>query len=324
MIICDKHITLPHEGTGDYDSNWRHKLVTVIRDEPNAINECNTALKDKYIADYIGFLRCATRFGMPVNPRYRPYHAAHTWYGSDDINAPRFRIEPLLLTGASYDVIAADLGDNVDPEAVKLYEKLYFNVREDNGDLKKGCFLRSKIAMDARVKLGPETPVTTVWKMAGFTFGYAGLVTLWGWEKYANGIEEESQSFFNEVWRMSQVNMMNAVLRSQISSFDLNNLMGNYIQYKRMQHDTGAEESGSTELLRTTFGILQHTAPRVLGAAIATDEEIQAMTNKEIEARLEAQKQVARTKLSPSGEGMSAINNLIQKQVSEGLQEEKM
>jgi hypothetical protein len=223
MVIGQTFIQLPSEGTGDHPPDWRR--VTAAACVESGISPSRVAPGDDAVlehAQYLRFIASPDRTILP--PSLRPQAAAAHWYAGRDLNSLRARLEPLLLTSASYRTIALDLG--VEEKAVEVYEKTYFNSRNPDGTMQRSCFRRNMLAIDENVSITDKTPKDIVWRMTGFSMGYGALVSLWRWDGFAHGIDDGGPQWFDELYRMAQSSMLESVLRNRVSNFDLNNLIG--------------------------------------------------------------------------------------------------
>ena len=207
-------------------------------------------------------------------------------------------------------MIATDLG--IRKDAVEIYEKLYFNTRNVDGTLLRGCYNRSRMAMDANEPMNEETEMESVWRYIGFTFGYDALVQVWHWERDAVGIVGSPKGLFDEMWRYAQAYLLDKLVRNQVRAFDLNNMMGNYIQDQRMKFDTKQETGDALAGAQIAIGMLQMCAPHVHEAAKTVDGESMQEKTEQIAARLTQQRQIAGEKLSTSqGAGAAAIDDML-------------
>jgi len=316
--IKDTHIVVPQDETGDYPGSWRHKVAVALVDNPGVMPEYPEILGDMCIQDHMSYLQLdPAQYSAPLDPRLKAHHVAANWHMNDDINSPRFRLEPLLLTGASYDVIAADIGE-ISQEAVEAYEKLFFNSRNADGTLKGGCYTRNRLAMDESVPINAATPTDVIWRMCGFSMGYHGLVSLWRWEKHATGLEGNEPALASELMRETQVTMLSSILRQEINAFDLNNVFGNYIQHSRMLFDTKKEIGGIRDLSEMMVGFLGQLQFKLPEGAINVDAKISKLVNQDLQAKLTAQAAISDTKIHGApGQGAVAIQNMIRESAGE-------
>jgi hypothetical protein len=311
MRIGDIHMIVPQDETGEWPAHWRYDVATAVAS--TGLTPINSEVaNDKFIRDYSDYLLIDVDFyeGEIPDPNLKPYHIAATWYGNPDINSPRFRIEALLLTGAPYDIIAKDLGLRAD--AIEAYEKLFFNTRNADGSLRKGCYNRSRFAINETELLAEHTGSEVVWRAVGFYMGYSGLVQLWRWDHDAAGLEGRTQGLFDEMWRYSQSRMLDKILRDQVSMFDLNNMMGNYIQDQRMRFDTKQDTGDSLAGAQIAIQMLQMCAPQVTEAARTIDGSSVLEQTELIAAKLAQSAAIHGEKIqTASGAGAAAIDDMI-------------
>ena len=317
------HIIVPVEETGDWSANWRYEVASAVASDgitpPNPI-----VAKDPWIDLQSHYLQVDLDYydGEVPDECLRPYHIAASWFANTDINSPRFRIEPLLLTGAPFDTIAADMG--VSESAVQVYERLYYNTRNDDGSLLKGCYNRSRLAFDANQALNEHTGDDVIWRVIGFSLGYEALVQLWHWDNHASGLDGSPQGLFDEIWRYTQASLLYSLVRNEIRPFDINNLMSNHIQNKRMMFDTKQHTGDSMASAEIIMGMLHQVRPHINPAAKTVDGDNILEQTELIAAKLNRERQIQGEKLKTSvGTGGGTIDKMIRESATMGRLEDK-
>ena len=216
---------------------------------------------------------------------------ALVWYKQRELAATRYRIEPLLLTPISFDVIATDVaGIDVPPEVFKAYERLFFNIRYEDGTLSKSCQLRTYFAFPSGHGVGAQTPLDQVWKACGAQLGYSGLINYWLWDG-SGGTEILDIGFVHrDVWRLAQASLIERGLRGTMSDFDFNNLISKMVDSGRLAKETqNTGTVNNTDINTLMYGILNATAPVMKTTALSVDQNEAA--TKELAARFESQRQ---------------------------------
>ena len=274
MKLNGKIITTPYENRTRCDGFWRAEVAKTWASTGEAPTDRRMA-EDEWIVGYRDYL-LQTRGGandIGVSPSLELYGTAMGWYGGSDIEDEKFRIEPLLLTNVGYDVIAEDMGDDLDPKIVEAYEKLFFNIRNDEGDVSTSCYKRTFFAQPVGFGVDGKTPEDILWKVIANQFGYRMLVNHWGWTG-AHGPAEGEDYTIKEIARMLQVAMQTRILRGEINNFDLTSILGQYIQWERLQRETGQDAGGGANTEQaTTLRILQMYKPKLLSAASSVDQQ---------------------------------------------------
>lgn len=306
MKLNGKVITTPYESATRYDPYWRVEIAKTWATTRKAPTDDRLA-DDKWIKGHAEYLIQAS--GSYVHPKYQHFATALDWYGGSDIIEEKFRIEPLLLTNVSYDVIAADMGDTLDPLAVETYEKLYYNIRDDKGDVSTSCYKRTVFAQQQGVLVDNRTPIDIIWRVLANQFGYRTLVTHWGWTG-AHGPQDEEDFVQKELGRMLQVAFQMRILKGDMINLDLTSGLANYNNWVRDQREAGQNVGVKNSGHATVLKILGMHQPHMVTAAKSADEK-----QKMIDAwgsKIKAEKSIAAQVVNDMGpqEGIEYIEKL--------------
>jgi hypothetical protein len=281
----------------------------------NWIPENQEIARDPWILGCRQYLQqCGSAGDALVAPELRKYGVALSWYGGNDIQDEKFRIEPLLLTNVSYDIIAKDMGDDLDSETVQIYEKLFFNIRNDKGEVSTSSYRRGYFAQPDGPAIDENTSESTIWRVMGNQGGYRMLVNYWGWT-YAHGPDITEDYIMRELARMMQVAMQRRILRGAVNNFDLMSLLGQHIQYTRMRHETGQESSAATGTTKSLLGVLGLMRPKLLAAAQTADQKRKVMDA--LTVKMQADKNIASQVVGDMGpeQGVEYLTKLQDEQL---------
>lgn len=293
----------------EYDYAWMHKVARCIADKPEVEAYMPDAIRNNpIVASHVTFLaeyRIADD-ATHRSPEFQAHRIALGWHDSGALNQVRFFLEALLLTGASYSTIAQDLGGSaLNPDVIRLYERLYFNVRESDGGMARSSYIRMRAANPPNLPLNATTPQDVVWKNIAMRYGYPGLVLFWQMPN-PSGDPLDDNLIVEECHRAAQGIQMENFARRTVNNFDLGASMGHYVEYKRMRHDTGGQTMNKSDALMIDF--LTRFAPTMLAAA--NDVDRNAETTKQIQSRLKAQISISNQAIEDKGRvaGLIGLN----------------
>ena len=94
---------------------------------------------------------------------------------------------------------------------IQLYERLFFNCRQDDGTPVTSCFLKTKMAVGPLMHLDGRTPRQVSWRAIGQQVGYAALVYIWGWRDTHGDLISEGD-MFKTIMRMSQAKVIDGLI----------------------------------------------------------------------------------------------------------------
>jgi hypothetical protein len=292
----------------EYDYDWMHQVAKCLADVPEAANDMPDEIRsNQFIMQDKEFLQQAQRAIMA--PKLKVHAALLAWHEAGNVSHLRFRLEPLLLTGATFETIAADLGGKgITPEVIQLYERLYFNVREDDGSLTDSSFIRMRASLPENGTIGATTEQDIVWKNVASLFGYTGLVLLWQMPNPHAQVSDD-QFVLDELRRAAQAILMENMVRRQINNFDLNAHLSHYIDYKRMMHDTGTTQQVGMEA--DVLALFQAFAPKML--TVSTEVDKLDKKTDALQARMKAQAAISGHAIEDLGNeaGLKALHSVM-------------
>lgn len=291
MEIGNTTIVTPIDNPCQFDPDWRNLIALALLDSsnPHVDIEYKDYLKDKWVSRQIQFYK-AVRSGRKLTDEQKNLRLASIWYQGSRISDTKYRLEPLLLTPVSFEVISLDIGGGTIPvDAFEAYEKLYFNVRLDNGRLHPSCQLRQYFALPSG-QIDDDTSAEQIWKTVGALMGYDTLVSIWLWTD-AHGKTKESQEYMlDEMWRVAQSRLFMNMFSNRIGHESMAKLLASFTSQTKLIKDQ--QESGQVGLdtTKTLMAILYKSAPEIVSTAKNVDA-FPAMTE-EIRAKLSAQQAI--------------------------------
>lgn len=312
---ADVVIDTPIDDPTQYNPNWRHKIAELFLADPKLKLPTlyKDYQKDEYIRKHAEFLKAVKE--DKVTKEQDGYRFAYRWSQQLKHSASRFKIEPLLLTPVSTDTIAKAMsGKALSKEPFELYERIFFNIRDENWDLNQSCHLRMHFALPEQAKVTSETQIPELWKVVGVQGGYMGLCRLWVWHS-APGVEDfDSRYLAQEAWRTAQATMLERIVKGQMKDFDLINWAGKFTESERLRNETNGTDSGANKMATMLLDVLSHAAPKVLEVSRTVDET--AAINAKLEERRKAVVLKPSELTDGSEVGKISVQDLIRQRVN--------
>ena len=283
--------------------------------------------------------------GQPLSEDFRPIKMAMRWYEQDDSEAAmKKRLEPLLLTDVSLDVIMLDLlGSLQHKSSIKAYERLFFCSRDDDFNLHPSIQRIQQLAMPwgtlnfgsgERKNAGtsvaeddgrPRAKASDWWRVVAADLGYDALITIWGWNAKAHGLKDkslrDSPVISTAVIAILVNNTLESLCVGTIGHKDAAKMVSTYTTLLKLMEpkskDKKIEElkKSEEELLKAFLGVLQKTAPKM----VLPDEGSIDKKNKEIQDRIDAQLAISNQPIEDVGEqvGRDVTNEYIWDKINE-------
>jgi len=312
---ADIIIDTPLDDPTQFSPRWRHQIAELLATDPkfklpNLYKEYH---KDEYIRKQTEYLRDFK--ADKVTKGQDGYRYAHRWSLQEKHSSSKFKIEPLLLTPVSPDTIAKAMsGKALSKDPFELYERIYFNSRDENWDLNPSCHLRMYFALPEEAKVSKDTQIPELWKVVGVQGGYMGLCRLWVWHS-APGVEDfDSRYLAQEAWRTAQATMLERIVKGQMKDFDLINWAGKFTESERLRNETNGTDTGANQMATMLLDVLSRAAPKILEVTKTVDEM------EAINAKLEERRKAVVLKpseLSNNEEvGKISVHDLIRQRVN--------
>lgn len=280
-------INTPLDDPTQFSPSWRAELAVAMHTYPKLPKQRQYSeyYNDPYVKEYIKFLRSISKTDSIPNT---PMGYAYKWYNNNNVVDTKYRLEPLLLTPAPLSLISQALaGDTLDEEPFKIYERLFFNIRNDDGTLNKSCHLRMHFALPTEQNLlePDRMPITKVWRIVGAQCGYQTLCRLWMWYDAPDFNDKESKHLPEEAWWMTQSTMLTRMAKGAVSNFDLVSWIGKFTDNERLRMDESrAGDTKEDAMASAMLALLHAAAPKVLSVSRTVDE-IEAINTKLAEKR---------------------------------------
>ena len=292
-------VITPADDPTQFDPSWRSRIAHFLSNNPEFKIPAlySEYRKDEYIRKHVEFLDNVKKGKISRTEAGVAHRLAERWHTTSLSTGTKFRLEPLLLTSASSKTIADVLsGGSLDDSPFVIYEKLFFNIRDDNGVLSRSCHLRSYFALPEHPVLRANATPEELWKVTALQHGYTGLCRLWVWNDAPDSKEFDESYISQESWRSAQASMLERLVSGKLKDFDLINWLGKFTENERLRLDAKGDDSEAGKMAKLLARVLGAAAPKVLEVSSTVDEQ------QAINARLEEK----RLQLA-SSEGASAV-----------------
>jgi hypothetical protein len=300
MRINDTVIVTPIDNPGQFDPDWRNSIALALSDSSERIDPVYIRYKsDPWIQKQMAYFRAVKR-GLTLTREQTQFRLAYLWFQGTNLSDVRFRLEPLLLTAVPYDIIALDiLGECDDIQAIKAYEKLYFNIRDAEGRLSRSCQLKQYFSLPSG-QFDRDTPPEQMWKMVASLMGYDTLVSIWLW-KDAHGIKNNSQEYLlDEMWRLAQSRLFMSMFADRVGHESMAKLLSAVSSQQKLLREGKHEDDNGIETMRALQDMLYLVSPRVIDS---TAKEVDEKMKREqaVQARMDTEKAVDAVVLDETG-----------------------
>lgn len=312
MHIGNIDVVTPEDNPVQFDPAWRSRIAVVLAEDKDVevAREYEHYKDDKWVKKYAEYIKTVNGKRKPTK-EHNIIRLASLWNQGARPSDVKFKLEPLLLTPASFDTIALDVGGGaVDESVFKAYERLFFNIRTDDTRLHRSCHLRTYFATPDGPP-GPTTPPETIWRSVGATLGYDALANMWLWSD-AHGLSDRGQDYIlQELWRVAQSMVFMDLFSRRMNHMDLGMIMDKITNHERMRHETQQKRGEGSESLIAMLGLLAASKPEMLKAA--TDVDTMADETKRIQAHIASQTNMLKQPIRDLGAeyGEESLNALI-------------
>jgi hypothetical protein len=188
MQIGDMYsVITPEDSRHKYDTDWRHGVAKAMVDSDSVTK----ALADDDVYVQTAYLRytldpdmtdilCDMHLDECLDNMLMQVHAANVIHGKQGVDCSKDRIEALLLCP---ELTYADISRafNLPAEVVRMYERLFFNVRDNDGKTLPCKGLLQYFALKGQAALTDIRDYATHWRLMAFESGHGALLNAWGW-----------------------------------------------------------------------------------------------------------------------------------------------
>jgi hypothetical protein len=260
MKIGAETVTTPMEDPVFYDMDWRF----LAADSAAKGGVSNPFPGDACVGNWLRYIH-----GRRTDRAVRELHVRVKALRESERLAPV--LDAMLLTGADYGTVAADL-PGLTPEQVQLYEKSFFNVRADGGELRPAHLLRIRFR-DGLQRAGDTAEAELM--RAALAGGYGLVKELWAGGISGNAKQATDLATVNR--ELIERELTRRVLDGRMETRDLLRMKQVQIEAERFRQETLATGSGADEAWGLFRGVLELVAPKMAqpqGDAKATNEAL--------------------------------------------------
>ena len=282
-------------------------------------------------------LQVISSSGQPTPNELIHIKMATRYYEEPETEAAmRKRIEPLLLTDATMDIIAQDLLGTASTQCIfEAYEKLYFNCRDDKFILNPSMQLIQRFAMpwgplktfmrrDEEIDedgfvIGDGRPLakdSDVWRAVAATMGYEALMYVWRWNTRAHGMKDNSMEHMLELaWKASVSQLIAQLYTGDVRHEDAARLLSAFTaQSKKISDDRNVRhDSGEDDTTRALMAVLYKVSPKMVAFS---DDDVKSR-NDEIQSRIQSQLAINSQAIDDRGKQVEA--EIIDAQISKAI-----
>jgi len=310
MKINGLVVNTPHDpGIGiEFDPDWRRKAAVAWADgrwfPPRHIFD------DATIHNYVHYLQWLKRKGDRAVPaRFADIADAEAWYFSAPSGLKNI-LECLLLSGVEMQYVGMDLvpmltntklgaaGYDKVMRVIKIYERLFFNIRHDDGTLNQSIHTRTHFAL-AGVPLDERISEAQLWRVMAAYYGYTAFVYACHNLKHAHGKLMDPRSIMQLMMQESQIVGLGRLVTKAINNFDMTLLLGKNIEYEKMLFDTKASTGEKDLNKELVLAMMQLTSPKLVAAN--QSEADRMLTDKAYHDEYQARKNIAAQTVKDSG-----------------------
>jgi len=318
MQIGDAQINTPYDlDPLNFDPDWRLLCARAMPQGCSTRKLPSAITSDKHIRTMRSLLN---REKAPNRGELRLFGTAQEWYNNANISTTKDRLEALLLTGMPLNIIRQDIaGDMLPDDVIHIFERLCFNIRTEDGKLEKSCAIRTRFAIPGVLELQANAPAPILYKAVGHQLGYVALTQLWFWSD-AHGLTDVGKlDLMDEIMRATQARVLHRLVANTINNFDLIGVLKHYVEYMRLQHDTGTTDSAKKEGMMTKLKMLELTAPTVFEQAKTVDEKVEIMDFFANKFGGSAAQRVLNQQIEDGGleKGVEAVTTMVTKTLDE-------
>lgn len=323
MEVAASTIRTPFDYPHSYQVDWRHEIalhVDELREEgiPCPADDI-IRRQSKYLKDIddpiVGSRLELVTFSRRAKTSWKAHlHHANTIYqssGQEGLEVLKDRLEALLLCAElSYEQIGKFL--NIEEAVVRIYERLFYHVRDDEGCTLVSPWLREYFATQGATITSEEGNHGAYWKLVAVQGGFKVLYQMWGWTPDSVGDDDE----FPE--KEAAMMMMRQLLRSmdqrvRFNNLDPRSLVQFYDVFQNSLQDMRERGLIASEAVATEDDVTMHFLNLLQPKMRELDESAMLAKQDELKAKIKTIKEMERK----SGEETSGTVSRIGAQLGQ-------
>ena len=303
-----------------YLPHWRHLIARVWLDNENLRLNSVKLFEDDYLQQYYEVMKIYNMSSdkrVKLSDSQRGYLYALSRLEERGIESERMRIEAMLLTNVSYDVISKDLDpDRLDPEYVRAFERIGFNIRNEAGITTQSCYLKTRFSIPVGASLTTAVPLSVRWRFVASTLGYTGLMHEWEWRNGCHGELKSPEYLARERYLQVATMIYGRILAGGPENLDILGYLGHTVDRERVNNEKVVSHGQADKSGAILMQIVHTSGPKMLSAALSTDEELEQ--KKALKTHIQAKAAIAATKIQDKGRavGNEIVNDELIKKIS--------
>jgi len=260
------------------------------------------AIRDCYVFPFIEKMMLFAPQAMLTgfNPaKHIDMNLTVSWSGKTDNLTTRSYIDPLLLGGAPYDMIAKLVIDDgsVPASAVETYERLHFNCRAADGAACLSAIRSHMLAFG-----GPgEIPNTTQGHMRaiGLLHGYTALAELLGfWDVAGQKLSQQQSASFSR--KMVNYSVAMNAMHGRMSNEDAISYLSTQQAYEKQSFEIGQSSSSTTHHVEILSCMTSRFIPSMAPQPEASSQSVKA-AQESLDRKRKTDKNIAKVEAGDLG-----------------------
>lgn len=316
MDVVNYTIRTPFDYPHTYDVNWRHEVAMRLDDIREEGTPCPMddmirkqarylkEMEDPNLAAMIEFSTFSKR--SKTNMRSHLHHA-NTIYrasGRNSLEVLKDRIEALLLCAElNYAQIAKYL--SIKEPVVRIYERLFYHVRDDEGSIFPSPWLREYFATQG-AEHNEEGQDGAYWKTIAVQGGFRVLYQMWGWT--SESVEDGEDFPEKDAAMMMMRNLVRSMdRRVRFDNLDPRSLVQFYDSFQNSLKDMRERGLIQSESVATDDDVAFHFLSLLRPKMRELDEETMLAKQEELTNKIRTIKEMDRTSDKASVSTLSEI-----------------
>jgi hypothetical protein len=280
-----------------YAPDWRYRLAVACAEDPMFKHPATRAMQDKTVKSAVRHLKAKSSKSVKLRSDRARFDQVRRWGTDGPHRHTGHVIEALLLTDAPMEAIAEDMGCEV--ATLVLYEKLFFNVRDKDGQMSLAPAQKQFFATEGTFKPTTQRPEHLMWRRVAVSAGYNALVEILELGS-GNWSEAPRVDLVDVTTRMAKAETLAMVAAGGLSASELAKLEANRLKGQLIRHQTG-EAKVKDEGMELALELMQLMAPKMVEhQAISRAQALTAAENMRM-----AEENIAGTPVDDSGQSQS-------------------
>lgn len=306
MNIAGTEIQTPFASEGDdpivAQCDWAHRVAAVCVEKSIAPAKLPKVIRDSFayglIAVQADFIPLKTNASAGYR-KLKSHCLADRWSARANGSMARDFIDPLLLGGAPYSIIAmlcSSAGD-VTADDIRVYEKLHYNCRGADDVTCMSPIRRRIMSHGGALVVTPSTDANMLARTVAATHGYAALTDMWGiWDVAEIGAyDDRTRSIALRKMMASQLAVR--AVAGQMSDEDAVSAINALTSTEKALVDMGTENGQMSGL--GLFIEMLNSEPFL--PKLAAVKKIDESSRKAVDAKREVDSRIAATAVEDTG-----------------------